>query len=63
MDQTLSTDEALKWVRNHKGKYRKFAQEAGLTFHWVSKFGQGRIPSPGAKMIEKVLVHRDSQEQ
>ena len=38
------------------GKWPAICQETGITYSWITKFAQGRIPSPGFDKIE-TLTH------
>jgi len=55
------TEQARLHVLSQSGNYKGFAAEIGCSYDWVSKFGQGRIPTPSADRVDKVLMHRDTR--
>jgi len=54
------TEQARAYIREMRGRWRILCAEAGLKYDWVMKFGQGHIHSPSARLIDKVLAHRDA---
>lgn len=48
-------EQALKIVRDAKGKRRAISTETGLGYDWLNSFAQGRIKEPGVSKIEKLI--------
>lgn len=55
-------DQARAYVKTYKGRYRLFSDDTGLSYHWVTKFGQGSIKEPGANKIDVILQHKKKAE-
>jgi len=50
--------ETVQKVRDllnaRKGEWPSICKQTGLGYSWLTKFAQGRIPSPGVGRIEKL---------
>lgn len=48
-------DQARAFVIANHGRLRQVAQEAGVTYWWITKFSGGYIHEPGARKIQALL--------
>lgn len=52
------TEQAREYIRSQRGRWKPLCEDAGLSYNWVMKFAQGKIESPSARLIDKVLAHQ-----
>lgn len=43
------------------GNYRATSEEAGLSYQWLAKFAQGKLPNPTVSNIAKLEVFFESK--
>lgn len=48
-------EHARRFVRSQRGNFRELSARTGLSYHWLSKFAQGRFEDPGASKIDKLF--------
>lgn len=41
-------------LQARKGDWPLICQKAGLSYHWVTKFAQGKIAEPGLRKVESL---------
>jgi hypothetical protein len=46
-----------------KGEWPRISRETGISYWWLIKFAQGRIPNPGVLVLEKLQKHFNANEQ
>ena len=59
-------DETLSLLKADTRSRERIAQEAGLTYSWISKFATGQIQNPGIRKIQTLNdylngTHRNHQ--
>lgn len=45
------------YLETQRGSWPKIAEEAGVTYTWITKVAQGAIANPGIRDIQKLLDH------
>lgn len=53
-------DDIIASLKQHKGSYKKIAEDTGLDYHWLHQVSSGRIGDPGIKKMETLKFHLDS---
>lgn len=54
MDISL-TSQAIRRLQAVKGSWGTVAEATGVSYSWLCKFAQGRIPNPSVRRIEHIL--------
>jgi transcriptional regulator with XRE-family HTH domain len=53
--RTPDTDEVVRELMNaRKREWESIAEKAGVSYSWVSKFMNNRIPNPGNTTLKKL---------
>lgn len=47
---------ARRYVQSQRGNFRELSERTGLSYHWLSKFAQGRFADPGASKIDALFA-------
>lgn len=53
------TEQAREYVHTWKGRWPELCAESGVQYQWLTKFSQGVIKEPRARLIDALLAHRD----
>ena len=53
MNASLDT-ELLCLLNERKGDWQRVARTAGVSYSWLTKFAQGRIPNPGYMTLKRL---------
>jgi len=44
----------LAKLMTHKGDWIKISKDSGVSYSWISKFANNKIPNPGVYTLEKL---------
>lgn len=47
-------ETAKQYIDSRRGEWRSLATEAKVSYDWLTKFAQGRIPEPGYYKVERI---------
>lgn len=50
----LNLSKKLQMTAKRYGRYRFVAEKSGVSYEWLAKFANGRIPNPGIESIDKL---------
>lgn len=56
-----STEEARAFLQSVRGTWPEVVESTGLNYQWISKFAQGVIKSPSARLIDAVLGYKSAR--
>lgn len=48
-------EHARRFVQSQRGNFRELSERTGLSYHWLSKFAQGRFADPGSSKVDKLF--------
>lgn len=52
----LNPESLLVQLRERKGQWPSVAERTGVSYSWITKFAQGRIPNPGVATLRKLAA-------
>lgn len=45
-------EEVIAYLETMRGHWPRISRETGLTYDWLARVAQGRIPDPGVRKIQ-----------
>lgn len=61
MDMSLSS-QAIRRLLAAKGSWVSIAPATNVSYSWLCKFAQGRIPNPSVQRIERILGYFEEKD-
>lgn len=57
-----TVSELQQRLQARTGEWPSIAKAAGLSYWWVMKIGQGKIPEPGITKVTRLIAELDARD-
>ena len=51
------TQKTIASLADHQGSWPEIARQCQVSYSWVCKFANGKIPDPSALRVERVAIY------